>query len=539
MNRRPYELYIALDDIKPRWKANTSWENEAPLRAAFISLELYFLMIVDAHCDPRRTVDKPGRIARLWYSAALQMRLLGDTLTNTRPPESACATSPSKATNLRALRTVEHPARWVRPFVDGYDAVLDELPFLFGLEAEMQRLSMACGGRTSTYQAERARVSYDAWVEPEIIAEIFHRRTFNAEDRLFAATHQSIECWMFIALEALTAAKGSTASGDYGTATPLVERAAAIMNYLSGAITILETLVLADYHQLRVRLRDASGAQSRQMAEAIATCRQIGTRFATDLERRGLSYLSIYRNAGAHLVEHTFVEALTTLENRFALFLFNHYKLAARILGTGSLGSLGVEVQSLVAHFLEPLFPELDRVRYRYGIITSFAYGQHAGSLVTELEREDAASNRLPVAVEENCMREAIATYFVALSSMDIERWVSLFSMDGAIESPAGSRPYRGRQGLQTFFRNFMKIFEPNVVVTERAVRIDAPRGYAEVDWRIDVRHAGLPVTYEGTECFEFAASGDISKVTVHDDPRDIARQLLSSAELREAPLEK
>ncbi len=538
MNSRPYESYISLDDLMSLLKNNTTWENEGPLRAALVSLELCFLLIADADHDTRRTVRKRDRIARLWKNAAEHMRLLADLLSPTRVLESVSTKEASKTTNVCLLHSCDHGPRWIRQFADAYDTTVDEMPFKFGIEPEINRLRAAHGFPSSTGRAERPYLPYDAWIAPGRIALLFNRRSFNAEDRLFATTHQCVECWMFIALGVLATADAAMANCDYARAAQSIDQAAAILSYLSESILILETLVLADYHPLRVRLRDASGAQSKQVAAAVVASRQLAARFGQDIERRNLSYLTIYRRPAAYLGEHALAEALTTLDNRFSLFLFNHYKLASRILGTKSVGSLGVEVQALVSRFVEPFFPELDQARYRYGVMTSFAYGRHAGNLVTELERSEPPSIRLPVAVNEARMREVIDSYFEAMCSMDIAQWVALFSAHGSVESPAGSRPYRGQAAVRVFFRNFMKVFEPDVTVTKREIRIDAQRGRAEVDWHINVRHEGLPISYSGTECFEFTESGELLRVIVHDDPAEIAQQMLPLSERSEALLE-
>ncbi|MBK9264893.1 MAG: hypothetical protein IPM54_34570 [Polyangiaceae bacterium] len=183
MNSRPYELYISLDALQQSWQATTAWENEAHLRAALVSLELTFLLIEETWRDTRRYVRKRDRIDRLWNSATMQIRLLADVLDNARPPESTFSTSPSHSTNLCVLRTFEHPKRNVRHFVDEYATLLDEVPILLGLEVEIEQFAAAYGLSMPSRCAERLQLPYDTWIQPERIAAIFRRRTFNAEDR--------------------------------------------------------------------------------------------------------------------------------------------------------------------------------------------------------------------------------------------------------------------------------------------------------------------------------------------------------------------
>lgn len=548
MNSRPYELYISLDDITPLWSAQTRWVNEEPLRAALVSLELGFLLIAESAEDSRRTVRQDERVARLWSSAAAQIRLLGDLLTSASPAPDLAPLPPSRATNLRPLcglasRTAALgvSTRLIRHCADSYDALVEELPFQLGLEPDINRLRAAHGIRERSYRAGAPTLPYDEWAAPRAVAEIFQRRTFNREDRLFASTHQSTECWMFLALRALAAADAAATRRDWAAATQSVSQAAAIMTYLSEAILVLETMVLADYHPLRVRLRDASGAQSRQIAATLTMSRRLLRLLDADLQPRGISYLTIYRRPDAHRAEHGFIEALTTLENRLAAFLFTHYKLAVRVVGAESLGSLGVELQALINHFVQPLYPELDKARYRHSVITGFAYGRHAGSIISDLERAppEPAPIVTPAELDEDRIRSVVTAYFDAMCKMDLERWVRLFSGRGLIESPAGSRPFHGHHGLRIFFRGFMKTFERDVVMTERAIRIHPSRSHAEVDWQLDVRHGGMPISYTGTERFEFSASGEIERVTVFDEPRDIARQMVPSDDRAACPLEE
>lgn len=545
MNSRPYELYISLDDVAPLWRVDTGWDSEATLRAALVSLELYFLLIADSAKDLRPAARSEERIARLWGAAAAQLRILGDLLSPTPPPVHLVVERASRASNLHALRALDPsasalaaPARLLRQFVDSYAAALESCPFLLGLEPEINRLCASRGVRGASFRAEAQAIPYDAWAMPEAVAEIFHRRTFNAEDRLFASAHQSVECWMSLALRALASADERAQRRDFDGAARSITRAAAIVTHVTEAITILDMMVLSDYHPLRVRLRDASGAQSKQVATALTVSRKLPMSLAADLESRGASYLLIFRRPNEFPAEHAFLEALATLEARWAGFLFSHYKLAARVLGTESMGSLGVEVQGLINHFVKPLYPELDEVRYKHSVLTGFAHGRHAGNLVSELERAPRAAPRRPEALDEARIRSVIEDYFGAMCAMDLDRWVGLFSSNGMLEAPAGSRPFHGHQGLRTFFRGFMKVFERGVSVTVLGVRVEAPRGRAEVDWRVDVRHKGIPISYTGTECFDFAASGEIVRVTVREDPRDIARQMLTGPEGASYPLE-
>jgi tryptophan 2,3-dioxygenase len=529
INTRPYELYISLDDIKALWQAETNWPNEPVLRAGLAALELSFLLIREAAHDPRPHARQAERVKRLVAGCQQQIMLLGDLLTPQPPPESCWFGRPSIHTNLQSLATVDCSyERVLAPLATVFDAWLQTLPFDIGSETHLTALS--ADREASTPATLKPIIPYDRWVQPAFLAAIFARRSSNPEDRFFAAIHQISECWLFLARRELDASQAAAHARQWFVATRHIHKICAILSYLSEHVLLLETMILADYHPLRVRLRDASGAQSMQVYELVMQAKTMLDPVHAYQEVNGGNLLDIYRMPNQYAGVYEYLTALGSLEIKLTDFFFHHYKLATQVLGAESLGSLGFEVRNLTKRFVEPFYPALDQVRYQHMIATNFAYGRYAGLLITECEALEAAPKMhiVPEAVSAAIMEARSNRYIQAICDRDVEAWTSLFTADGIIEDPRGSRPFYGHNGLRVFFNNLMKAFTSDIVMRANQAIFAPHCGRAKIAWQLSALHKNVPIHFSGTEEIWFAANGQIKYVHVVQDPSVVAKQLLA-----------
>ncbi|MGD2182519.1 hypothetical protein [Lusitaniella coriacea] len=344
MNTRPYELYISLDRLKKFWQLQTHWSNELPLRVALTSLELSFLLIHQTSQDTRVAARRSERIERLFLGCRQQIELLGQWLHPNLPPDEVLSDTPSAQTNLKELVCLDSTYRQgIKQWSNFYGIIADNFPCALGLEPHINALRNCDGFEAKLF------IPYDTWIQPQAIATFFHKRDFNAEDGLFATVHQITECWLFLAIGGLRWGDRAAQQGQWSIATGWIDRARSILDYLSGHVLLLETMVLSDYHPLRVRLRDASGAQSAQVVELVGCAQRLLEPVEGYLQKRDCRWLDLYRHPETHKGIHHYLQALASLETRLSSFFFYHYKLAAQVLGTESLGSLGFEVQNLGA----------------------------------------------------------------------------------------------------------------------------------------------------------------------------------------------
>ncbi|WP_392532243.1 nuclear transport factor 2 family protein [Nostoc sp. C117] len=529
MDTRPYELYISLDRIKSLWKCETNWQNELPLRAIFVALELSFLLIHETTQDPRSTVRSEERINRLFSGSRQQVELLKEVLNTTLPPESSLCNEQSTKTNLKILiASDEKIIQRLKTWSYTYTIFLQQFPFALGIEQYIDMLQLEEGMTNKILSREKPVFNYDKLINPDVIVQIFNLRVFNQEDRLFATVHQITECWLFVALDLLKKSELKAQISNWQDATDQISKVCSILNYLSEHILLLETMVLADYHPLRVNLRDASGAQSNQAFELVTLAKSLFFPIREYLKEHKCSLLDIYYTPSKHTPVYQYIEALSSLETRLSRFFFCHYKLATEIIGSESLGSLGFEVQALIKRFIDPLYLELDEVRYQYVVITNFEYGKCAGNLISSLEPKELSKTIDEIAeVPHYLISCQISQYIKAICEHDIDSWLALFEPDASIEDPYGSRAFRNHSGLKVFFRGFIKIFASDIELKDKRMLISPELGKAEFDWEINTTHKSIPIKFMGTEKIQFAQNGKIKNVQVFHDPSVISEQLL------------
>lgn len=533
MYTRPYELYISLDDLKTIWVPKSDWPNERVIRAGGSALELTFLLCQSLETDPRSTLRREARRHQLEASLITQFNLL-DTLLAAAPLPPHLALQDAPTTNLTAFPRVASWSISVRRWSAVYQALQERLPFDLGLQAPVRALRHVHGLPTNGQASTLPRVPYAQWVGPAKLKALYHRRTFNAEDPFFCTVHQITECWFTLLLDQLDRAFQQAVRQAYVAAAHFVHVANTILDFLNKHIMLLETMVLADYHRLRVQLRDASGAQSMQAYEVIGKAQKLAGLIEQDAETQGLSLYQIQRTPANHIEAYHFVEALSSLGTQVSGFFFRHYKLASRVLGIESLGSLGFEVQALVNRFAKPFFQSFDEAAYLHAVVTNFQYGKQAGIMVSQLETADGMPNLnaleaqpgvTPAPVDCALMDKQVSRYFKAIRETNLEGWIKLFEPEGWIADPSGCRPYKGYNGLRIFFKNFIKVFSQELALVVRRKEIDADQGTVRIEWTVQAEHKGVALSFSGTEMLQFAPNGRILFVRVFHDPAVIARQ--------------
>lgn len=529
MYTRPYELYISLDHLQDFWKCKTDWQNELPLRAISVALELSFLLIYETGQDLRPTLCSEERINRLITGCCQQIELLGEILDSSAIAIDILSNEQSSQTNSKVLTDLDRETlKKLEKWSFFYTLTLEKFPFALGIEQYIELLQSK--DILINTKKTKPTIPYDEWINPIAIANIFNLRNFNQEDKIFAAVHQITECWLVVALDCLKRSRLKAQKNNWQAAAAEAKKVCSIINYLAEHILLLETMVLADYHPLRVGLRDASGAQSKQALELVTLAKALFLPITEYLNESKCCLLDIHHTPTKHTQVYQYIEVLLSLELRLNKFFFCHYKLATRILGIESLGSLGFEVQALIKRFTNPLYLDLDEVRYQYVVITNFKYGQYAGNLISSLEPK--SSEKLidePVEVPGDIIREQVARYIKAIVEHDIDGWVALFETDASIEDPYGSREFRNHSGLEVFFRSFIKIFASRIEMKSKEILIFPRQGKAEFNWEIQATHKDVPVDFSGREEIQFAKNGKIKRVRVFHDTSAISQQLLAA----------
>jgi hypothetical protein len=540
----PYELYIRLNQLTALWpEAPGRWVGEVVAACGFQAAELTLRLMEDALADGRAEAFPEERVARyaehLVKGVEITCRLLREV---GAPPPAVCVSGDE------ARRTAPSPGFAVLTRLNGeqLDALSGRLLLAtaglhFGVGIEQQLRAARRGQGLVNLGEERhgatAIMDYRCVVSPEAVRGLREPTPFGTEDHLFSTAHQITECWLKIALHYLDQTRVLAERGRWSAAADVLAHACDVLPLAIHAGQLLDQMVLVDYHPLRVRLRDGSGAQSRA-ARALGPAVQAAAAILwTALERDHLRVLDVLQRPNEHLEPYRFLTRLKLAGKLLQSFLFHHYTLVLGVLGTHSLGSLGYEMRELADRAVQPIFPEINQAHHDYVMLTNFEHGDSSGSIVYENELNHGWNPYLVLEQPSACSRQVVEArvlaYFRAIESRNAEEWVNLFEpLRGQLHDVPGTRPYFGQRRLRVFINGMFRAFREMRAVCSPP-RID--RNTASVDWHFDaVSYHGVSTVLSGREEFLFDDEGFILVAVAHWQPAVVARQWQDEA--REQP---
>lgn len=259
-NETPYDLYIQFELLASGWPDPAPWPDALTLACGFQSFELVCGLIGRALDDERATSEPQRRIRRFVDVAELILVELGAVLADTTLPSwaeaSAPPTAPSPGLDVLARVGSNHRGR----IVEAYYAELGGLSFRTGLERQLS-------GLHRVGDSHRPTLDYASLVAPASLVRLGRLVPFGAEDHLFCTVHQITECWLRIVHHEIDRCEQTAGAGSWAQAANHVRNAAAALRVATRVAGLLDAMVLADYHPLRVSLRDGSGAQSKAARE--------------------------------------------------------------------------------------------------------------------------------------------------------------------------------------------------------------------------------------------------------------------------------
>ena len=182
----------------------------------------------------------------------------------------------------------------------------------------------------------------------------------NPEERLFQVTHQTAELWLHHVDYEIDRAGAFLDGDELVPAAELLHRCRLIIDLLREQIVVLETMAPVDYHVIRTSsLGRGSGQESPGFNRLLDVGKRLSPRFASALERRGITILEIERAPREHPEPFRLLQAMMDYDEAFMKWRFTHMRLAFRIIGDKVLSLKGVPAAQLEAGTREPLFPEL------------------------------------------------------------------------------------------------------------------------------------------------------------------------------------
>lgn len=522
--------------------ARDAWAGEVVAACGFQAAELALRLTADA-LDDRRPAAFAGErtcryLAHLVDGVETVCRLLqklpAPPAARRRVPSARRAVPPSPGfAVLRRLNPAELDAISGRLIL-----ATAGLGFEVGIEQQVHEArragglpDLAIGARTGEPSDRRPIMDYHAVVSPALVYGLRESSPCGPEDHLFATAHQITECWLNVVHCYIAEARLLAEGRRWLAAADAMANACDVLPLAIAAGQLLDQLVLADYHPLRVRLRDGSGAQSvaaRRLGPAVRAA--AGVLWA-ELDFDNVSVLDLLRGPDEDLERYRYLTMLKRVSKQVQSFLFQHYLLALGVLGTHTVGSLGYEIREMADRAVQPMFPEINQAHHDYVMLTNFEHGASSGSIV---RRNEVAAGWDPYIVvdrpsrcPDSVVRARVAEYFRAIQDRDAEAWVALFEpLQGQLQDGgSGSRPFLGKDRLRVFINGMFRAFR-EMKPDCSPVHVDGNN--ASVDWKFAaVSYHGIETKLEGREEFLFDDQGRIVKASAHWQPAMVAQQWL------------
>jgi tryptophan 2,3-dioxygenase len=181
----------------------------------------------------------------------------------------------------------------------------------------------------------------------------------------FQVVHQVFELWWKEAAFELRTIRTLFQQHKLPEALRLLQRVIRIQHLMLENLRMLETMTPWDFHGFRKVLADGSGMDSPGFHALMTISPLLWDDFQAVLDREHVSLVDVYIHADKHPLLMACAEALTDYDEVFQLFRTQHFKLAQRMIGPGSIGTGGTPMEMLERTLKDVFYPELREVRNR------------------------------------------------------------------------------------------------------------------------------------------------------------------------------
>eukprot|EP00985_Skeletonema_marinoi_P006878 scaffold3011_cov130-Skeletonema_marinoi.AAC.3 len=285
------------------------------------------------------------------------------------------------------------------------------------------------------------------------------------EDYIFQIAHVILEHFFWYIENVLSGQPSGVGSKD-GSSLIIMKH---IFDSCTGVLGLLDYIILADFHPLRVAVHGSSGFYSQAWHRIRAW---FGQAFRGTTETMKLDHVHICPEMFAQ--QTLYLQRLDRASASFRTMCFRHYALAERTIGSNSMGSAGKSFEQMQGSFLKHPSVKYNAAKYRVHEYTNVKYASFVG-LGTQavLDDANAALGNDDTALdkvgykdfdeESNYQEEAaLSSNFLAemercFVESDVQAFVELFNTSNCrIEHPPATLPYLGAK-VKAYFQNFMK----------------------------------------------------------------------------------
>jgi tryptophan 2,3-dioxygenase len=181
----------------------------------------------------------------------------------------------------------------------------------------------------------------------------------------FQVVHQVFELWWKEAAFELRTIHQLLQQFDLSRALHLLQRVVKIQYLMLDNIRMLETMSPWDFHGFRKALGDGAGTDSPGFHALMTLSPPLWDDFRALLVHEQVMLTDIYIYADRYPLLMAFAEALTDYDEVFQIFRTQHFKLAQRMIGPGSIGTGGTPMEMLERTLKDVFYPELWEMRNR------------------------------------------------------------------------------------------------------------------------------------------------------------------------------
>jgi len=179
----------------------------------------------------------------------------------------------------------------------------------------------------------------------------------------FQIVHQVFELWWKETAFELKTIHTLLQEYNVPPALRLLQRVIQIQYLMMGSLRMLETMSPWDFHGFRKVLDDGAGTDSPGFHALMTISPMLWDDFKALLDHEQVSLTDVYIHADRYPLLMALAEGLTDYDQVFQVFRAQHFKLAQRMIGPGSIGTGGTPMDILERTLRDVFYPELWEVR--------------------------------------------------------------------------------------------------------------------------------------------------------------------------------
>ena len=187
-------------------------------------------------------------------------------------------------------------------------------------------------------------------------AEWVHR-----DELLFQVVHQSSELWLKLAWNEAEEAVRLADAGDVAEAARQLRRPLLAMKFVTDQLEMLEQMSPWEYQEIRRVLGHGSGFDSPGFLEVRRVLPLLGQALQSRLRAEEISLTDLYIRRREFDALYRFAESLVELDEWAQQWRMRHYRVVARVIGDGVVGTQGTRSKCSDALSATSRFPSSGR----------------------------------------------------------------------------------------------------------------------------------------------------------------------------------